>query len=285
MDQIFFRPMQKADLNRVAELEKICFRSPWSYNALAGELKNDVAHYRVAEKSGVVIGYAGMWLICNEAHITNVAIAPVERGKGFGRALMLTMMRLAVSLGADDMTLEVRESNLPAQSLYYKLGFEKAGVRKKYYSDTGESAYILWLKNIKSHLPSERSISMKQTIISNNAPAAIGPYSHAVISGSFVFTCGLLGVDPATGKLKEGVEAQAEQALVNLNAVLNAAGASLSDVVKTTVFLHDMKDFPLVNKIYGAHFEGGFPARSCVQVAALPAGGLVEIEAVAALSK
>jgi len=285
MEQIFFRPMQKVDLSRVAELEKICFRSPWSYNALAGELKNDAAHYRVAEKSGIVIGYAGMWLILDEAHITNVAISPEERGFGYGRALMLTMMRLAVSLGAVDMTLEVRETNLAAQSLYYALGFEKAGIRKKYYSDTGESAYILWLKNIKSHLPSERSIPMKQPIITNNAPAAVGPYSHAIVSGPFVFTSGMLGTDPATGKLKEGVEAQAEQALKNLKAVLDASGAAFSDIVKTTVFLNDMKDFPLVNKIYGSHFDGAFPARSCVQVAALPAGGLVEIEAVAILNK
>ncbi len=126
---------------------------------------------------------------------------------------------------------------------------------------------------------------MKQTILAQNAPAAIGPYSHAVVSGSFVFTSGQLGFDPSTGKLLEGVEAQAEQAFKNLEAVLKASGASLADIVKTTVFLADMKDFPLVNKIYGAHFEGDYPARSCVQVAALPAGGLVEVEAVAVLKK
>ena len=124
---------------------------------------------------------------------------------------------------------------------------------------------------------------MKQTIIAKNAPAAIGPYSHAVVIGQFVFTSGQLGFDPENGKLKEGVEAQAEQALTNLKTVLEAAGASLESVVKTTVFLADMKDFPLVNKIYGTYFNGDFPARSCVQVAALPAGGLVEVEAVATL--
>ncbi len=124
---------------------------------------------------------------------------------------------------------------------------------------------------------------MKQPIIAKNAPAAIGPYSHAVVSGQFVFTSGQLGFDPENGKLKEGVEAQAEQALTNLKTVLEAAGASLESVIKTTVFLADMKDFPLVNKIYGAYFNGDFPARSCVQVAALPAGGLVEVEAIAAL--
>ena len=126
---------------------------------------------------------------------------------------------------------------------------------------------------------------MKQTISASGAPTAIGPYSHAVVSGPFVFTSGQLGFDPATGKLKDGVEAQAEQAIQNLRAVLEAAGASLDSIVKTTIFLADMKDFPLVNKIYGAQFTGAFPARSCVQVAALPVGGLVEIEAIAALSK
>lgn len=277
--------MKKADLDRIAELEKLCFRTPWSYNALAGELKNEVARYLVAEKDGVVIGYAGMWVIFEEAHISNVAIAPDFRGKGYGRVLMLEMMRLAVSRGASEMTLEVRKSNLVAQALYASLGFEKAGTRRKYYSDTGEDAYILWLRNIKSRLVSERSFSMKQPVNAPNAPAAIGPYCHAVKSGPFVFTSGQLGIDPTTSTLREGVEAQAEQALKNLAAVLEASGASLKDVVKCTIFLADMKDFPLVNKIYGAHFEDAFPARSCVQVAALPAGGLVEIEAVAALEK
>jgi 2-iminobutanoate/2-iminopropanoate deaminase len=277
--------MEVCDVEAVAKLETICFSMPWSKSSLLDELKNSCSRYTVLEKDGKIVAYSGMWLIIDEAHITNVAISPEERGFGYGRALMLTMMRLAVSLGAVDMTLEVRETNLAAQSLYYSLGFEKAGIRKKYYSDTGESAYILWLKNIKSHLPSERSIPMKQPIITNNAPAAVGPYSHAVVSGSFVFTSGMLGTDPATGKLKEGVEAQTEQALKNLKAVLDASGAAFSDIVKTTVFLNDMKDFPLVNKIYGSHFDGAFPARSCIQVAALPAGGLVEIEAVAILNK
>ena len=122
---------------------------------------------------------------------------------------------------------------------------------------------------------------MKQAIIAQNAPAAVGPYSHAVKHGSMVFTSGQLGLDPATGKLAGDVEAQAVQAMENLKTVLAASGATLSDVVKTTVFLADMKDFPAVNKIYGSYFEGTFPARSCVQVAALPAGGLVEVEAVA----
>ncbi len=122
---------------------------------------------------------------------------------------------------------------------------------------------------------------MKEIINASNAPAALGPYSHAVAMEGIVFTSGQLGVDPATGKLAEGVAAQAEQALTNLENVLKAAGASMADVVKTTVFVQDLADFGTVNAIYGKRFGQDFPARSCVQVAALPAGGLVEIEAIA----
>ena len=111
---------------------------------------------------------------------------------------------------------------------------------------------------------------MKEIITASNAPAAIGPYSHAVSVEGYVFTSGQLGMDPATGKLREGIEAQAEQAFENLKTVLAAAGASLADVVKTTVFVVDLKDFVKVNTIYAKHFTADCPARSCVQVAALP---------------
>ena len=101
------------------------------------------------------------------------------------------------------------------------------------------------------------------------------------MAGDVLFTSGQLGLDPATGELKEGVEAQTTQALENLKAVLEAAGLSMKNVVKTVVFLDNMGDFAAVNAIYATYFEGDTPARSCVQVAALPKGGLVEIEAVA----
>ena len=114
-----------------------------------------------------------------------------------------------------------------------------------------------------------------------NAPAAIGPYSQAVDTGSTVYCSGQLGLDPATGNLADGVQAQTHQALKNLQAVLNAAGLSLDNVVKTTVFVQDLADFGTVNEIYGTYFHGGFPARSCVQIAALPKNALVEIECIA----
>lgn len=122
---------------------------------------------------------------------------------------------------------------------------------------------------------------MGYTINTAAAPAAIGPYSQAVRAGDFVFTSGQVGLDPASGKLVEGVEAQARQALANLAAVLEAAGASFEDVVKTTIFLADMGDFQTVNMVYAAGFAADPPARSTVQVAALPLRALVEIEMVA----
>jgi len=122
---------------------------------------------------------------------------------------------------------------------------------------------------------------MRETITSPAAPAALGPYSQAVRVGDFVFCSGQTGLEPVSGLLREGVAAQAEQVLDNLAAVLAAAGASFADVVKTTIFLTDMGDFQTVNVIYGKRFSGDLPARSTVQVAALPKNGAVEIEMIA----
>ena len=121
-------------------------------------------------------------------------------------------------------------------------------------------------------------------VFSPNAPAPIGPYNQAIRAGAFVFCSGQIPIDPATGSLVGGdVSAQATQVLANLREVLAAAGASLGDVVKTTIFLTDMADFAAVNTVYGQHFSGVAPARSTVAVAALPLGARVEIEAVALL--
>lgn len=122
---------------------------------------------------------------------------------------------------------------------------------------------------------------MKQTISAQNAPAAIGPYCHAKLVGGLLFTSGQLGLDPATGTLPEGIEAQTKQSLENLGAVLAAAGLGYGDVVKTTVFLANMEDFGAVNEIYAGYFPKEPPARSCVAVKTLPKNALVEIEVVA----
>lgn len=122
---------------------------------------------------------------------------------------------------------------------------------------------------------------MKQVLYTEKAPAAIGPYAQGWKVGDMVYTSGQLGIDMETGKLAEGVEAQARASMRNVGEILKVAGASYGDVVKTTIFVKDLADFKTVNTVYAQFFDGVYPARSCVQVAALPMGGLVEIEAVA----
>jgi len=124
----------------------------------------------------------------------------------------------------------------------------------------------------------------RSTIQTDLAPAAIGPYSQGVVAGGFVFTAGQIGLDPATGEMVEGgVVAEALQAMTNLEAVLAAAGCNLSDVVKTTLFLADMRDFVAINGVYDSRFAAPYPARSAVEASALPKGALFEIEAVAVM--
>jgi 2-iminobutanoate/2-iminopropanoate deaminase len=126
---------------------------------------------------------------------------------------------------------------------------------------------------------------MKEIIATNKAPKALGPYSVANRVGYFIFCSGQLGLDPATNEfVLGGVEAETRQALTNLKGVLEAAGARLEDVVKTTVFLRDMGDFAKMNAVYAEFFPGNPPARSTVQVAALPRHGAVEIELIACIT-
>ncbi len=122
----------------------------------------------------------------------------------------------------------------------------------------------------------------RQAVSTNGAPAAIGPYSQGIASGDLVFCSGQLGLDPATGDMVEGgVEAQAERALRNLGAVLDAAGVGMNDLVKTTIFLANIDDFAAVNAVYTKFMPEPPPARSTFAVSALPKGGLIEIEAIA----
>ena len=125
----------------------------------------------------------------------------------------------------------------------------------------------------------------KQIVVAENAPKAIGPYSAGVKIGNFVFTAGQLGINPETGSMVNGgIAEQTTQALKNLRAVLEAGGSSLSNVIKTTVFLRDMNDFTIMNGVYSEFFTENFPARSAVQVARLPLDAQVEIEAVAIIN-
>lgn len=122
---------------------------------------------------------------------------------------------------------------------------------------------------------------MKTAISTDKAPVAIGPYSQAIEVNGMIYTSGVIPVVPATGEIPEGVEAQADQAIGNLAALLEAAGTSTAKVIKTTVFIKDMNDFGKINEIYAKYFTETFPARSCVEVARLPKDVLIEIEAVA----
>lgn len=128
-----------------------------------------------------------------------------------------------------------------------------------------------------------RCIEMnKQEVKTNNAPAAIGAYSQGIQAGNLVFASGQIPVDPATGEVVSGgIAEQARQAIENMKAVMQAANASLDDVIKTTVFIKNMADFGVINDIYASYFKAPFPARSCVEVARLPKDVLIEIEAIA----
>ncbi len=146
---VTFEEMRLEHLDQVLEIEKASFPTPWSRDAFKGEiLQNDFAHYIVAVYDSAVIGYGGMWIILDEAHITNVAVRPDLRGKSIGKVLMLEIIRQAVVRGANSMTLEVRPSNKAARKLYHGLGFIERGLRKRYYSDTNEDAIIMWKENL-----------------------------------------------------------------------------------------------------------------------------------------
>ncbi|MDR2442597.1 MAG: RidA family protein [Deltaproteobacteria bacterium] len=124
---------------------------------------------------------------------------------------------------------------------------------------------------------------MKSVVSTPSAPAAIGPYSQAIISGAMVYLSGQLPIDPATGQMPQSATDQARQSLENISRILVAAGSSMAKVVRVGIFMTDLADFQAVNEIYATFFEGDYPARSTVQVAALPRGAKIEIEAVAEL--
>jgi [ribosomal protein S18]-alanine N-acetyltransferase len=145
-DSLTFRLMEEKDLDQVMQIELESFTLPWSREAYYNELtKNQFAVYIVLEDHENVIGYCGMWLIIDEAHITNIAVHPDYRGKKLGEALLRKVMEVAREHGAKTMTLEVRVTNNIAQSLYRKLGFQNGGIRKNYYTDNQEDALVMWV--------------------------------------------------------------------------------------------------------------------------------------------
>lgn len=144
-EQVKFRPMQVGDIPGVQNVERQCFTVPWSRGIFLNELtRNDNAYYVVAQLGDEIVGYAGVWIILDEGHVTNIAVHPKYQRRGIGRQLMETITAYAAARGAVRMTLEVRVSNLVAQELYKKIGYRICGVRKGYYQDTKEDAYIMW---------------------------------------------------------------------------------------------------------------------------------------------
>ncbi|MFD0717256.1 ribosomal protein S18-alanine N-acetyltransferase [Paenibacillus sp. GCM10027626] len=139
------RNMTLADVSAIVAIEEEAFTSPWTEEAFVKELtQNHFARYMVMVDDGEIIGYGGMWVIIDEAHVTNIALRPAYRGRGLGDRLLSELQQAAVKSGAARMTLEVRASNEIAQRLYRKKGFEAAGVRPGYYSDNMEDAIIMW---------------------------------------------------------------------------------------------------------------------------------------------
>ena len=142
---INLREMEIKDIDAIMEIEKESFSTPWTRNAFEKEIKeNMLAKYIVADLEGKAVGYAGIWLIIDEGHVTNIAIANAHRGKGIGKFLMMGLIDFCKDSGIHNMTLEVRASNIIAQNLYKKLGFLDCGIRPNYYADDHEDAVIMW---------------------------------------------------------------------------------------------------------------------------------------------
>jgi [ribosomal protein S18]-alanine N-acetyltransferase len=143
---IAFRHMEIDDIDRIYEIETKSFATPWSKDAFYNELtKNKFAYYTVVEVDNEVVGYCGAWVIIDEVHITNIALLPEYRGMKLGGALLRKVMDYVREIGARTMTLEVRLSNIPAQSLYKKLGFSEGAIRKQYYTDNMEDGLVMWV--------------------------------------------------------------------------------------------------------------------------------------------
>ena len=146
---IIYRRMTLEDVPQVHQIELDTFHTPWTYQSFVDEMTtNKCARYIVAEEDGKILGYAGAWLIFDEGHITNIAVTQEARGRGIGKGVTHELMQYAANMGVQYMTLEVRKSNIVAQSLYKGLGFIDLGVRKRYYEDNGEDAYLYVCQNM-----------------------------------------------------------------------------------------------------------------------------------------
>lgn len=149
---VSYRAMNEADIPALVAMEATAFYDAWNENMLRNELQNELTTYLVMESEGRIIGYAGFWLVAGEAQVTRVAIAEALRGQGLGTRLTAAMVSKAWELGAEAVTLEVRESNVAAQRAYLTCGFDSEGVRPNYYEDNHENAIIMWLYKNRASL-------------------------------------------------------------------------------------------------------------------------------------
>jgi [ribosomal protein S18]-alanine N-acetyltransferase len=151
-EHVSISPMRSEDIERVLEIEQMSFPTPWPRDAYTHELhENRLACYLVAQVMHQIVGYAGMWVILDEAHVTTIAVEPVSRRRRIGERLLVALLEEAMKRGARWVTLEVRKSNEGAQALYRKYGFKDIGVRKGYYSDNREDAIVMWTGNVFDH--------------------------------------------------------------------------------------------------------------------------------------
>ena len=149
--ELKYTKAKKKEVEPISGLEALCFPNPWTYDMLYSDIcENKITEYVLCSKGERPVGYGGMWLICDEAHITNICTHPKYRKKGIGSGILEWLMKKAVEMGAERMTLEVRVSNVAAMHLYESHGFHIYGKRNGYYSDNGEDAYILWCDDLKS---------------------------------------------------------------------------------------------------------------------------------------
>ena len=162
---VLVEDMTLDDIDGVQVVERSSFPVPWPANAFRHELtQNKNARYVVAREAGAIVGYAGLWLMVDEAHITTFAVLPEHRRRRIGERMLQRLFDVADEVGAEWLTLEVRVSNLGAQRLYEKYGFRRAGVRRRYYSDNNEDALIMWTDRIKDHAVRERLAKLKRAL-------------------------------------------------------------------------------------------------------------------------
>ena len=162
---IVIEEMRLDDIDAVQEVERASFPVPWPANAFRHELtQNKNAHYIVAKEGDHIVGYAGLWLSLDEAHITTFAVLPDHRRRKIGERMLVEIFDRAEKLGAEWLTLEVRASNLAAQRLYEKYGFRPAGVRRRYYSDNNEDAIIMWTERLRDRSVRERLAKLRTAL-------------------------------------------------------------------------------------------------------------------------